>query len=74
MEEAQVLHVTAVNLHAVHEMVHNTVADLVAEAEVVSEDVAHGLCFEKLNEAKIASSNTNFILTPLIHSVMHTAA
>lgn len=56
LEEAQVLHVTAVGLNAVHVVMHHTVADLVAQVVVVPEDEAHGLCLQKLSEAKTESN------------------
>lgn len=56
LEEAQVLHVTAVGLNAVHEVMHHTVADLVAQVVVVPKDVAHGLCLQKLIKAKTDSN------------------
>lgn len=51
LEEAQVLHVTAVGLNAVHEVMHHAVADLIAQVVVVPEDVAHCLGLQKLSEA-----------------------
>lgn len=56
LEEAQVLHVTAVGLNAVHEVMHHTVADLIAQVVVVPEDVAHGFCLKKLRETKRESN------------------
>lgn len=52
LEEAQVLHVTAVGLDAMHEVMHHAVADLIAQVVVVPEDVAHGFCLQKLRKAK----------------------
>lgn len=47
---------TAVGLNAVHEVMHHTVTDLVAQVVVVPEDEAHGLCLQKLIEAKTESN------------------
>lgn len=47
-QELEVLDVATVRLNAVHKVVDNTVADVVAKLEIVHEDVTHGLGFQQL--------------------------
>lgn len=49
LQEPQVLHVAAVRLDAVHEVLDDPLADLVAQVVVVHEDVPHGLRLEELS-------------------------
>lgn len=48
LQEPQVLHVAAVGLYAVHKVLHDPLADLVAQVVVVHEDVPHGFRLEEL--------------------------
>lgn len=49
LQEPQVLHVAAVCLDAVHEVLDHPLADLVAQVVVVHEDVPHGFRLEELS-------------------------
>ena len=52
LEELEVLDVSAMSLDAVNKMVDHTVTDIVAQIEVVHEDVAHGLSLQELEREK----------------------
>lgn len=54
LQKPQVLHVAAVRLDAVHKVLHDPLADLIAEMVVVHEDVPHGLCFQELTRQECA--------------------
>lgn len=44
LQKPQVLHVAAVCLDAVHKMLHDSLANLIAQMVIVQEDVPHGFC------------------------------
>lgn len=44
----------AVCLDAMHKVLHNSLADLIAEMVVVHEDVPHGFCFQELTREEYA--------------------
>lgn len=48
LQEPQVLHVAAVCLNAVHKMLHDSLADLIAQVVIVHEDVPQSLRFQQL--------------------------
>lgn len=54
LQKPQVLHVAAVCLDAMHKVLHNSLADLIAEMVIVHEDVPHGFCFQELTREEHA--------------------
>lgn len=48
LQETQVRNTAAMCLYAVYKVMHHAVADLITQVIVVLEDVAHGLCLQKL--------------------------
>lgn len=54
LQKPQVLHVAAVRLDAVDEVLHNSLANFIAQMVIVHEDVPHGFCFKELNREECA--------------------
>lgn len=68
LQELDVLHVPAVRLDAVDEVLHHALVDLAAELEVVHENVLHCHCFQDLEggeerEQKVRKSTSHHIPT-----------
>lgn len=49
LQEPQVLHMAAMRLDTVHEVLDDPLADLIAQMIIVHEDVPHGFCFQELS-------------------------
>ena len=58
LQEAQVLDVLAVRLDAVHSVLHDLLADLVAEGHVVAEDGRDGLRLQQLQREHTIHTRT----------------
>lgn len=57
LQEPQVLHMAAMCLDAVHKVLHNPLADFIAQMVIVHEDVPHGFCFKELNGGACSQNN-----------------
>lgn len=57
LQKAQVFHMAAVRLYAVHKMLHHPLADFVAQMVVAREDVPHGLRLKELIEKQRKSGS-----------------
>lgn len=53
LQEAQVLDVAAMCLHAVYKVLYHPLAELTAQEVIVHEDVPHGLCLQELQAEEV---------------------
>ena len=54
LQKPQVLHVAAVCLNAVHEVLDNSLTNFIAQMVIVHEDVPHSFCFKELHTEECA--------------------